>query len=135
VRTCIASRRDVFTSSEFLLLDISTNWIDGIWTGIGFQQQGFVGTVWTIKFTADENKSEFFIEYPTLGSSGVWKLMNKESMAERYSFEEVILNQRGNTMDGGKVVVTKVNDDYMSFSYFLPPLCETVVAWSTLKRE
>ncbi len=61
--------------------------------------------------------------------------MNKESVTERYSFEKIILNQRGNTMDGGKVVVTKVNDDYMSFSYFTPPSCDIVIAWSTWKRE
>jgi hypothetical protein len=110
------------------------NWIDGVWMGIGYQQDGTESYIWTIRFTADENRSEFLIEYPSLRSSGVWKLLRKESAADRYTFGEEILNQNGNTVDGCKIVVTKVNDNYMSFSCFYPPLCETVVAWSTLKR-
>ncbi len=35
---------------------MSPNWIDGVWTGIGFQHQGFEVSTWTIKFTADEGK-------------------------------------------------------------------------------
>ena len=121
--------------SAFFVVGMSINWIDGVWTGTGFQRQYSTATIWTIKLTVDESKSAFLIEYPSLGSSGVWKLMQKESGTERYTFLELILNQRGNTVDGGKVVVTKVNDDHMSFSWFLPPSNDTVVAWSTLKRE
>jgi hypothetical protein len=107
-------------------------WIDGIWTGIGYQQEG---VTWTIKLTVDEGKNEFLIEYPSLNSSGIWKLLEKDSAADRYTFQEAILNNDGNTLDGGRVVITKVNDNYMSFSYFRPPWYETVTSYSTLKRE
>ena len=114
---------------------MTISWIDGVWTGVGFQITGTHCSVWKIKFTANEGENEYFIEYPTLGSSGVWKLLEKESAAERYTFEESILIQNGNTMNGGKVVVTKVSDNYMSFSFFMPPFCEAVIACSTLKRK
>jgi hypothetical protein len=118
---------------------MSVNWIDGVWTGTGYQQEGTlwtIWTIWTIKFTADENKNQFLIEYPSLNeSSGVWKLLEKVPVADRYTFDEIILHQGGNTMDGGKIVITKVNDTYMSFSYFEAPLCKTVTSWSTLKKQ
>jgi len=109
------------------------NWIDGVWKGIGYQQEGLA---WTIKFTANEGQNEFLIEYPSLnGSSGIWTLLNKEPAAGRYTFDESILNQDGNTFDNGRVIITKVNDNYMSFSYFRAPSHEIVTSWSTLKRQ
>ncbi len=54
-------------------------WINGIWTGIGYQPEG---AIWTIKLTADESKNEFLIEYPSLNSSGIWKLLGKDLAAD-----------------------------------------------------
>ncbi|CAF3620390.1 unnamed protein product [Rotaria socialis] len=110
-----------------------SNWINGVWTGVGYQQEG---VTWTIRLTADENNNEFRIQYPSLGGSdGIWKLLEKDSSADRYTFHEVNTQPGGITRDGGKIILTKVSDNLMSYSYFRPPQFDTVTSWSTLKRE
>ncbi|CAF3745115.1 unnamed protein product [Rotaria socialis] len=109
------------------------NWLDGVWTGAGYQQEGYI---WSIRLTANTEKNEFRIEYPSIGGSGgQWTLIEKDSTADRYTFEERIFPPDGITEDGGRIIVTKVTDNHMSFSYFHRPTFTTATAWSTLERE
>jgi hypothetical protein len=112
---------------------MSSNWIDGVWTGTGYQQEG---SKWTIKFTADENRNEFLIQYPSLsGTGGRWLLLGKESSADRYTFQEVIPNQGHTILDGGRIIITKVANNFMSYSYFRAPAYTVVSSCSTLQRQ
>ncbi|CAF2971201.1 unnamed protein product [Rotaria sp. Silwood2] len=89
-----------------------------------------------MKFTADTSKNEFQIEYPSIGGSGgEWKLIEQDCAADRYTFEEAITPPTSITRDGGRIIITKVTDDHMSYSYFRLPTFETVTSWSTLRRE
>ncbi|CAF4482030.1 unnamed protein product, partial [Rotaria socialis] len=82
------------------------NWLDGVWTGAGYQQEGYI---WSIRLTANTEKNEFRIEYPSIGGSGgQWTLIEKDSTADRYTFEERIFPPDGITEDGGRIIVTKI---------------------------
>ncbi|CAF3196086.1 unnamed protein product, partial [Rotaria sp. Silwood2] len=59
----------------------------------------------------------------------------QDCAADRYTFEEAITPPTGITRDSGRIIISKVTNDYMSYSYFRPPTFETMTSWSTLRRE
>jgi len=109
------------------------DWLHGNWKGIGFQPSGYESSVWEIEFSYNNKTGEAVINYPTLECSGTWKLVKVESNAA--IFHEELTSGLDVCENGGKVVVTRVDDNYVSVSYFYPELYNGVISFSTLERQ
>lgn len=105
-------------------------WLDGQWVGTGYQSNN--GHTWSIRFTADTEKQIYTIEYPSLNCGGEWELLEYEN--GRAVFREVIREGYLSCVTYGRVVVTWVGQDYLSFSWF-EPYDGSLGAWSTLVRK
>ncbi|MBH25106.1 MAG: hypothetical protein CMH57_11750 [Myxococcales bacterium] len=104
--------------------------VQGTWTGVGYQQDGDSQT-WTIALTADVAKKAFAIAYPSLNCGGIWTVEKIEP--NRVWFRERITYGKTRCADGGRVVVTGINNTWITFSWF--DAKGTLGAWSTLKKE
>jgi hypothetical protein len=103
------------------------NWMQGSWTGKGYQIDG---DSWDIKLTHSEKR--FTIEYPSLGCVGYWTINQTDK--SRIVFTETI--QKGNCDQNVKVIVTFIEKGFISVSYFIPKLFpDDVVAFSVLKKN
>ncbi len=106
-----------------------TEWIDGVWDGVGFQRDA--GSTWTIRLTAKRSENSFKIEYPSLACGGEWRLVNFTSHSGK--FIERIVFGRDKCVDNGIVVITLVDRDHVSFTHFYRS--GVMSAYSTLTRS
>ena len=80
----------------------------------------------------DYNNNTITINYPDFPCSGHWKLVKAtENQAE---FIEYIENGKDLCNDQGKIILTKIDERYITISYFLPDIMDGVIAFSTLER-
>ncbi len=103
-------------------------WLDGEWQGLGFQSNG---TSWTMRVNANMENYSVTIEYPSLECGGVWQVQSSDACA--VELVEDIQYGEDKCIDGGIVVVTRVDDDHISFSYFLAG-SRSLEAYATLVR-
>ncbi|MEM7101895.1 MAG: hypothetical protein AAF502_02115 [Bacteroidota bacterium] len=104
-------------ATSFSILDSTEKhpkWLEGEWEGVGLQLN-FPST-WSIDFLVKEN--QYMIMYPSLECGGEWELIS----ANQYKavFRENILEGVNKCVQGGTVVVTKVDEYHISYSYFSP---------------
>ena len=92
--------------------DIS--WMNGSWKGLGYQPN--ITMPWEIELACKAAKKEFIIRYPTLNCQGYWKISKIE--ANRIIFQEKIAKGEHDCIPSGKVIVTRVDDKHISYSYF-----------------
>lgn len=102
-------------------------WINGTWIGIGYQLD--TKTSWQIKLTCNTRLQKFTIDYPTLSCNGNWKPTSMDAQTAR--FTEVITEGTSNCVNGGSVVITKIDKNYITYSYFAP-YSEELGAYATL---
>lgn len=108
-------------------------WLDGIWSGTGYQKEG---VIWTIRLTVDRSCDQYQIQYPSVSEAqGRWILVEEDRASERYVFDEIFDKPNPSLVNLGRVIVTRVTDNHMSFSFFNPSDPQNVSAWSTLQRE
>jgi hypothetical protein len=108
----------------------SAPWLGGNWQGIGYQAP--TDTHWPIELTYDQESKLLQVNYPSLSCSGHWELVEtKEGYAE---FVERITAGQQNCDNNVKVVVTRIDEEYISIAYFLPDLYDGVVAYSVLRK-
>jgi hypothetical protein len=105
-----------------------TEWIDGVWNGIGYQRD--VGSTWTIRLTVNRSENRFKIEYPSLACGGEWRLVEFTSHSGK--FIERIVFGRDRCADNGTIVITLVDGDHVSFTHFYQN--GVMSAYSTLTR-
>ncbi|WP_103068050.1 hypothetical protein [Aquimarina sediminis] len=107
-------------------------WINGQWVGVGYQLDSVESDTWSIDLEIDMENELFNIEYPSLECSGRWELI--EYSDERAIFDELILDNTSICIERGIVILTKVDENHISFSYYTLDE-EEVLAYSTLKRK
>lgn len=108
------------------------DWLDGRWSGIGFQPSGYESSAWEIEFSYNKITGEAVIVYPTLECAGIWEL---ESADKNLAvFKEQLKTGLDMCENGGKVVITRIDDNFITVSYFYPELYNGVVSFSTLER-
>ncbi len=117
-----------FFSSLACCEDVSyrDNFINGTWTGKGFQDDG---STWTIALVV--NKGVFNISYPSLNCGGLWTVQKSDS--NRMWFIETITYGKGDCISNGRVVITRINEKYITFTWFYPN--GKLGAFSTLINE
>ncbi|MCH2046545.1 MAG: hypothetical protein MK212_20685 [Saprospiraceae bacterium] len=120
-----------------LLLHIPNNrvdisWLDGRWKGLGYQPDGIEKT-WSVDLTCNTEKEDFTIQYPSLDCSGSWTIV--ESFENRIVFREKIKKGLDKCVPTGVIIVTRINDNYISYSYFIERYGKQYLSsFSTLKR-
>lgn len=90
---------------------VSLSWLDGVWTGEGFQSD--TKTTWAVILTVHDGK--YAIEYPNIPCQGRWTLNNKNSRGA--SFTELITQGANRCSNNGHIVIEKVNDSEISCKY------------------
>lgn len=106
-------------------------WLNGNWAGLGYQPS--ITSPWTIKFFCNVEKKVFTIQYPSLNCQGFWKVDQAEK--NRAVFTEQIANGDHTCIMSGTVIVTKVDDNHVSYSYFIEKEGKLVLdSFSTLVR-
>lgn len=106
----------IFLLSSFNPLGSPNAWLQGTWKGIGFQPDSPTeGHSWTMEFTANVEANDYRIYYPSIPCSGKWEITHtrKESVV----FKEIVV-EKSACYDQGKVIVTYVDDNRISFSWF-----------------
>ena len=110
-----------------------TEWLDGTWFGVGYQANALSQNTWNINLVYNHSTKEIKIEYPTFPCGGYWKL--QEASRHKAVFVEYITDGKNLCQNEGTVVVTKIDENFVTVSYFLPNLVEGVVAFSTLQKQ
>ena len=108
-------------------------WLNGTWTGQGYQQDASTQSTWKINFTFNNTTNEMLIEYPSFPCSGYWKLQKSDS--RQATFIENITQGKTLCQDQGTIIITKIDDTFVSYVYFLPQFQKGVVAFSVLERK
>ena len=103
------------------------DWMAGTWVGIGNQSSG---STWSIE--ANNTNATFTIAYPSLNCSGRWDLLSADS--SRAIFTEVITAGIFNCVETGRVVVTRIDNNYVTFSYWRQS-GDLLTSWSTLTKK
>lgn len=105
------------------------SWLNGTWSGTGFQLSN--GSTWTIRFTARYAANSFIIEYPSLSCGGNWILLSSDAHIAK--FTETITRGLESCLNGGLIIITRIDNDHISYSYFSLP-GKALEAFSTLRR-
>ncbi|MBR9920690.1 MAG: hypothetical protein GYB31_07600 [Bacteroidetes bacterium] len=106
-------------------------WLKGSWHGIGYQAP--TDSNWEIVLKYDEDIGNLNVSYPSLECGGSWKLVeSREGYAE---FVEQITEGTENCDNSVKVVVTQIDDEFISVAYFLPEYFDGVVAYSVMRKK
>lgn len=92
------------------------NWLKGTWQGIGVQIDSPAQIhSWSMVFYADPKKNAYTVQYPSIPCKGTWKLVKvSENKAE---FIETV-DEKDKCYDNGYVIVTYVDRQHISFSWF-----------------
>lgn len=126
----------ICSENSFAQVEESDNrvlWLDGEWTGVGFQP-GTTGTsTWKIHLNYNYDENTITIDYPTLQCNGYWKLELLDNC--KAIFKEYITDGKTRCDDQGTVVVTRLDHKFITVSYFLPGRVEGVIAFSTLTKN
>lgn len=108
-------------------------WLDGEWTGIGFQPGTSGTSTWKIHLNYNYDENTITIDYPTLQCNGYWKAESVDNC--KVIFKEYITDGKTRCDDQGTVVVTRLDHKFITVSYFLPGRVEGVIAFSTLTKK
>ncbi len=92
----------------------STDWINGTWRGTGFQLDN--STSWSIQFLANNKVKTFQIDYGTLNCSGIWEVLKIDD--NQAKFTERITKGKDKCLDGSIIIITRVSENYVSYSCF-----------------
>ena len=118
----------LFISSSIFAQNNSIEWLNGSWEGIGYQTNN--QHRWSVEFEYDKNSQEATISYPSLQCSGVWEFVSMEK--NKAVFTEKITKGKSNCIDGSKIVINKINEEYIGISWFSQYI-EGVDAYAALK--
>ena len=102
--------------------------LQGEWRGIGYQLN--TGGTWSIHLKASAERAS--IAYPSLECSGNWQIVKQDK--ERIELLETITEGTDKCTNKGKVVITKVDENHVTFTYF-SPFSGELEAFSTLVRK
>ncbi len=121
----------VIILSLFVNTDVQAqSWLKGHWVGTGYQYTD--GSAWSIDLEYNSKKN-IKITYPSLACSG--SFVRTSSNRHKVVFVEKILVGKDVCYDNSKVVITKIDKQYISIAYFLPEQFSGPVAIAVLERK
>ncbi|ADV47613.1 hypothetical protein Celal_0267 [Cellulophaga algicola DSM 14237] len=110
-------------------------WLEGKWTGIGYQTDLQEASQWTIAL--DIEKGNYNISYPSLYCAGKWKLTKYSE--DQATFTELIENNTTTCIKNGTIILTKIDETRILYSYFYNDGINNdgkkAAAFSTLEKQ
>ena len=103
-------------------------WLQGEWRGIGYQLNSS-GT-WSISLKVNAERAS--IAYPSLECSGNWQIIKQSE--NKLELLETITEGTDKCVNKGKLVITKIDENHVTFTYF-SPFSGELEAFSTLVRK
>lgn len=100
-------------------------WMQGEWISYGLQLNS-MGT-WSIYLNVNQKSAD--IQYPSLDCGGDWTIEKQDENS--ITLVETITKGIDKCTNKGKVIITKVDANHISFSYF-SPFSNRIEAFSTL---
>jgi hypothetical protein len=116
-------------SAEVVSAGASTttpDWLAGTWLGRGYQARG---SSWSIE--ANATNGAFTIAYPSLNCAGRWDLVQSDTSLA--VFNEVITTGTSNCIVNGRIVITRIDKNHVTFSYWRTT--GELDSWSTLTKK
>ena len=113
-------------------LQTDNNWIDGNWSGMGFQPGFNNHDSWDIEVSLNIKQELFKISYPSLDCSGDWMIINIDK--HKATFKELNIDNTVLCTDNGTVIITKVDEHHISYSYYTEN-DKRVSSYATLSRN
>ncbi|MDX2306399.1 MAG: hypothetical protein NW226_26555 [Microscillaceae bacterium] len=107
----------------------TTNWMDGTWIGIAYQVG--IKDTWKIVLKNDFSKKSYAVSYPTLNCQVTWDLLQADT--QKASFQQKITQSAPNCNQDNLIVITKISEEYVTYSSFLPQTGE-LFAYATLVK-
>ena len=108
--------------------DTSSEWLEGIWEGEGYQSD--TKTTWAVRLRVQDGT--YAIEYPNIPCRGRWTLIDKNSVGA--SFTEVITQGTDRCGNNSHVLIEKINDAEISCKYTYAS-SRAVIATATLSKK
>lgn len=108
-------------------------WMEGSWTGKGYQPNLGNNPYWTmeLKVSIESGEKIAKIEYPSIPCTGNWQLVSIEN--NRAEFREII-STGTRCMDNVRLIVSYVDEKHISVVFYGPDDKE-VYATATLNRK
>lgn len=105
-------------------------WLNGEWTGVGYQKA--MKAEWDVLLQCNTDKGEINITYPSISCKGVWELKYTDGC--RAEFMEIIKEEQDNCGDVVRVIVTRIDERFVSVAFFIPEIDDVVAAYTVLTR-
>lgn len=125
---CLFTQCTATKNSDKIITESSVDWLKGEWEGVGYQLN--TSGNWSIRLKVNEDR--YAIAYPSLECSGNWQLQKSSDI--KLEFIETITDGTDKCVNKGRIVITKVDDNHVTFTYFSPYSGE-LEAFSTLVRK
>jgi len=90
-------------------------WLIGDWRGVGYQLN--LAQTWSIELEVKAPNS-VKINYPSLECSGVWTEVRRS--VDHIELREAILQGADRCVNGGHIILTRVDQHHISYSFFEP---------------
>ncbi|NJN77435.1 MAG: hypothetical protein HC803_03170 [Saprospiraceae bacterium] len=103
-------------------------WLQGEWRGIGYQLN--TSGTWSIQLKVNTERAS--IAYPSLECSGNWQIVKQDK--EKIELIEIITEGTDKCVNKGKLILTKIDDNHITYTYF-SPFSGELEAFSTLIRK
>lgn len=91
-------------------------WLSGTWIGISYQVS--LKDTWKVVLDCDVQANQYDIDYPSLFCNGEWEL--KVMTDQKARFKEVITRGFNVCNTGRTIVITRINENYITYSSFAP---------------
>lgn len=105
-------------------------WLEGTWVGTGYEPESQAHWLTKLEFGLDE--AIFRISYPSFPCAGNWRLL--EANKTQAKFVEYITENTELCQNEGTVIVTKIDDEFISIAYFLPEYSDDVIGFTVLRK-
>jgi hypothetical protein len=107
-----------------------SKWIDGKWSGVKYQTNADRG--WQTLLSMDSKTKKFTVSYPELNCGGELELVSM-SKSQAVFIEKITIG-KDMCVDDGYIIITKVNEQYISFTCLRDEKTR-LASYATLARQ
>src|SRR5436190_18486836 len=90
-------------------------WLQGTWTGTGYQPNALNQQLWPINMSYGKEKNSFTISYSSFPCNGYWEFVKGND--NRAEFIERITNGTDKCANNLKVIVTIIDETHIGVAY------------------
>lgn len=121
------------TTKQVTSLEKQLKWLEGEWLGTGYQLDAYGQSTWPIELDINLDKKTCQANYPSLSCSGKWQLIKGNHHSA--TFKEIITEGKTKCYNGGRLVLTLVDEHHLSYSFFYPDSGKLGASSTLMKKE